>query len=244
MKNEALLQVEDIHASYGESRVLFGVSLDVQPGEVVSLLGRNGAGKTTTLKTITGLLPIDSGEILFEGETISNLPDYEVVSRGISYVPEDRQVFPDFTVEENLRMGSIRSQSSTFSMEDVYDEFPRLRNRKSQRASLLSGGEQQMLVIARALLSETKLLLLDEPTEGLAPQIVDDVIDIISNVRDRDITVLLVEQNVNAAMTVADRHYIIDKGNIVFEGTNDELADDDDIQEEYLGVGVDIDQLE
>lgn len=243
MADEPLLDVNDIHTSYGESHVLFGVSLSVNEGEVVSLLGRNGAGKTTTLRSIAGILPVDSGQITFQGENITNLQDYTIADRGISYVPENRQIFPDFTVEENLKMGKIHTTSENYTMEEVFDEFPRLRNRRSQRASQLSGGEQQMLVIARALLSDTKLLMLDEPTEGLAPKIVNDVIRIISEIKDRGITVLLVEQNVNAAVSVADRHYIIDKGEVVYEGSNQDMKENTELQEEYLGVGIDIKKI-
>lgn len=246
MTGQPLLSVEDIHASYGKSHVLRGVSLAVEEGKVVSLLGRNGAGKTTTLRSIVGVLQPTQGSVVFDGESITGHPDYEIANRGISYVPEDRQIFPDLTVTENLRMSTISGDDGdgVFDIEEAFEQFPRLRERRSQSASQLSGGEQQMLVIARALLSETKLLLLDEPTEGLAPQIVEDVVDIMREIRDRNIPTLLVEQNINAAMAVADYHYIINKGQIAFEGSTEELKAATDVQEEYLGVGADISRLE
>lgn len=239
MSDEPLLSLEDLHASYGESLILRGVNMHVDIGEVVSLVGRNGVGKTTMLRSIVGVLSPHQGRIVLDGENLVSLPEYKTVQRGVSYVPEDRQVFPDLTVAENLKMGNFKSKGGIFDMEEVFEEFPRLQERSNQRASTLSGGEQQMLVIARALLTRTKILLLDEPTEGLAPQIVDDVLDIIFDLKERGVTVLLVEQNVAAAMEVADRHYILESGEIVFQGSNQELESSPDVQEQYLGVGVD-----
>lgn len=238
MSSEPLLSVEDIHASYGQTPVLNGVSLSVEDGEVASLIGRNGAGKTTTLRTIMGIVRPDSGVVRFNGEEITGLPEYRTTRKGIRYVPEDRQVFPDLSVTENLQMGTISGGNPLFTVDEVFERFPRLRERRGQSGSQLSGGEQQMLAIARALLSETSLLLLDEPTEGLAPQIVADVLDIITTISQEGVTVLLVEQNIRAALTVAENHHIIDRGQIVYEGTSDELVSDDDIQQRYLGVGT------
>jgi branched-chain amino acid transport system ATP-binding protein len=234
-----LLDVDDVHAAYGESRILDGVSFAVEEGEVVSLVGRNGAGKTTTLRSVVGVLTPTSGTVTFDGEDVTDLPDHAHVERGMGFVAEDRKVFPDLTVEENLRMGAVASEGGIFSVESVFDRFPRLRERRDNLGSHLSGGEQQMLVIARALLAETKLLLLDEPTEGLAPQIVRDVLAVIEEIREMGVTVLLVEQNVRAAMAVADRHYVIDRGEIVFEGSTADLEAAEAVQERYLGVGVD-----
>lgn len=235
---ESLLSVEDLRAGYGETPVLHGVSMHVDRGEVVSLIGRNGAGKTTTLRSIVGVLQPSAGRIYLDGEDVTDRADYEKARSGIRYVPEDRQVFPDLTVEENLRVGAIDSADGIFTVEEVYQRFPRLRERRSQPASHLSGGEQQMLVIARALLGPTKLLLLDEPSEGLAPQIVRDVLDIVESIAARGVTILLVEQNVRAAMAVADRHYVINKGELVFEGTTEELDADEGVKERHLGVGA------
>jgi branched-chain amino acid transport system ATP-binding protein len=240
--NGALLSVDGIDAAYGQSRILRDLSLSVDRGEVVSLVGRNGAGKTTTLRAIVGILTPSAGTVTFDGEDITDLPDYETVARGIQYVPEDRQVFPDLTVDENLRMGQLRNEGAgTLSTDEVFERFPRLRERRSNRGSQLSGGEQQMLVIARALVGRTELLLLDEPTEGLAPRIVEDVIDIVETISDEGVTILLVEQNVQAAMAVADRHYVINKGQNVFEGTTPEVRAADDVLERHLGVGSETD---
>jgi branched-chain amino acid transport system ATP-binding protein len=240
--SDPLLSLDDVHASYGESHILRGVSMAVDPGEVVSLVGRNGAGKTTTLRSIVGVLEPTHGTVTFDGEDVTRLPDHERVQRGIQYVPEDRQAFPDLTVDENLRMGDLRSDGEgIYTIDEVYDVFPRLRERRSQSASHLSGGEQQMLVIARSLVGETDLLLLDEPTEGLAPQIVRDVLDVIDRIRDEGVTILLVEQNVHAAMETADRHYVIDRGQIVFEGDSAALEANQEVQERHLGVGATLD---
>jgi branched-chain amino acid transport system ATP-binding protein len=240
--SEPLLSLDDVHASYGESHILRGVSLAVDPGEVVSLVGRNGAGKTTTLRSIVGVLTPTHGTVTFDGGDVTQLPDHERVQRGIQYVPEDRRAFPDLTVDENLRMGDLRSDGDgIYTIDEVYDVFPRLRERRSQSASHLSGGEQQMLVIARSLVGETDLLLLDEPTEGLAPQIVRDVLDVIDRIRNEGVTILLVEQNVHAAMETADRHYVIDRGKIVFEGDTAALEANQEVQESHLGVGATLD---
>jgi branched-chain amino acid transport system ATP-binding protein len=236
-----LLSVEGIDASYGKSQVLRGVSLTVDDGEVVSLLGRNGAGKTTTLRAITGVLTPDRGDVYFDGEEISGLADFEISRRGISYVAEERSIFPDLTVAENLRMGQVKGGDGILTVEEVYDLLPRLEERRTYPASNLSGGEQQMLVIARALLSPTELLLLDEPTEGLAPQIVERVRELIGEIRANDVPILLVEQNLNVALDVADRGYIVDQGEIVYEGTTADLAEDERLQQEFLGVGQSVD---
>lgn len=236
MTSEPLLSLEGVHSSYGQTPVLHGVSMAVQDGEVASLIGRNGAGKTTTLRTIMGIVEPTSGTIRFGGEDIVGLPEYRTTRKGIRYVPEDRQIYPDLSVTENLQMGQLGGGESLFTTEEVFERFPRLRERRGQSGSQLSGGEQQMLAIARALLSETALLLLDEPTEGLAPQIVADVLDIIETLSEEGITVLLVEQNIQAALTVAENHHIIDRGEIVYEGTSDELMNDQRVQQQYLGV--------
>lgn len=238
---DRLLDVDGIDAAYGQSNILQNLSLSVDSGEIVSLVGRNGAGKTTTLRAILGILTPSAGTITFDGEDITDFPDHKTVNRGIRYVPEERQAFPDLTVDENLRMGQLKSGGEgTLTHEDVFELFPRLADRRSYNGSHLSGGEQQMLVIARALLGRTKLLLLDEPTEGLAPQIVEDVIEVVETISDEGVTILLVEQNVKAAMAVADRHYVINKGQNVFEGTTPELREAEDVMQKHLGVGAEM----
>lgn len=236
--NEPLLSLEDVHASYDQSHILKGVTMSVEEGEVVSLLGRNGVGKTTTLKSIVGVLLPHDGRITFNGEEVTTLPDHVRTKRGISYVPEDRQVFPALTVTENLRMGAIGTEENVLTIEEVFELFPRLDERRSNRGLQLSGGEQQMLSIARALLGRTDILLLDEPTEGLAPQIISDVLEAIEEIRDRGVTVLLVAQNLAAARQVASRHYVLHQGQIVFEGDSDALDAADDVREQYLGVSM------
>jgi ABC-type branched-subunit amino acid transport system ATPase component len=241
ISNRSLLALDAVYAAYGQSSVLRGVTLDVGVGETVSLIGRNGVGKTTTLRTIAGVLTTTAGSLQFDGEDISSVPDFERMQRGVSYVPEDRQIFPELTVAENLRMGEIGGAEHRFTVAEVYDLFPRLRDRRDYQGQQLSGGEQQMLAIARALVGPTELLLLDEPTEGLAPQIIADVIDIIEDIRDAGVTVLLVEQNLHAATSVADRHYVLHQGEIAYEGTTPELRDATEIIDRYLGVGATVD---
>ncbi|GAB6878166.1 ABC transporter ATP-binding protein [Halorubrum gandharaense] len=236
---DPVLAVDGVYASYGSGYVLRDVSLDVGDGEVVGLLGRNGAGKTTTLRAITGVNPPSDGSITFKGEEISTTPDYGISRRGISYVPESRDVFPDLTVLENLRMGGVSDGDGIMTVEEVLDWMPRLEERASLKASKLSGGEQQMLAIARALMGPTELLLLDEPTEGLAPKIIQDVVDVMETLKERGITILLVEQNLNTVLEVVDRVYVLDQGRNVYDGTIEELEADDHVQREYLGVGSD-----
>ncbi|MFC7203240.1 ABC transporter ATP-binding protein [Haloferax namakaokahaiae] len=238
--DDSLLSVEQIDTAYGKSQVLRDVSLEVGNGEVVALLGRNGAGKTTTLRSISGVIKPFDGTIVFDGTDITSLPDHEISRLGVSYVAEERAIFPDLTVAENLEMGRVNRDDGVFTIEEVYDLLPRLEERSEQLASHLSGGEQQMLVIARAVVGQTKLLLLDEPTEGLAPQIVEDVLDIIEHVSDQGIPILLVEQNLNAVLEVSDRNYILNKGEIVYEGTTEALQADEETQQQYLGIGASI----
>ncbi|SDX74653.1 ABC transporter ATP-binding protein [Halobellus clavatus] len=237
-ETETILAVEEISSSYGSGLVLEDVSLTVGKGEVVGLLGRNGAGKTTTLRSITGVIKPRSGKIEFRGQDITALSDHEISNLGISYVVEERAVFPDLTVEENLRMGGIKQPSGIMTIEEIFEWMPRLDERKELKASKLSGGEQQMLAIGRALRGKTELLLLDEPTEGLAPQIVEDVIDAIERIQEQDIPILVVEQNLNTIFEVADRVFILEQGRNVYEGTVAELRDDTETQQQYLGVGT------
>lgn len=223
------LAVKDIDTFYGDSHILYDLSLSVREGEVISILGRNGVGKTTTLRSIMGLTPPRSGAIHFKGKDITAQPPHETLVDGIALVPEERVIFPHLTVEENLRVPRARENSEPnrrVSMADVYEIFPRLEERKNQTGHSLSGGEQQMLSIARSLMTNPDLLMLDEPSEGLAPKIVADVHDVIRRLADDGLTILLVEQNVNLADSLADRHYILEKGTVQFEGHLDELSEE------------------
>jgi len=233
-----VLTVEDLTANYGTSQILFGVDLHVEKGEVVGLLGRNGAGKTTTLKCIAGVTPPEkTGTVTFEDETISDLPAHTISQHGIKLVPEDRDVIPTLTVEENLRLGGLRADVDVEErLEHVYDVFPRVEERKENRGDQLSGGEEQMVAIGRALMSDPQLLLLDEPTEGLAPTIVQDVIDVIQELKTQGYTTMIVEQNLKAALELTERNYILQQGDVVFESDTQTLEERDDVTEQYLGV--------
>ncbi len=236
----ALLELESIDAFYGEFQALFGVSLRVNEGEIVAILGGNGAGKTTTLLTISGLLKPRRGRILWKGNDITDMPAYKRVELGISHVPEGRGIFPKLTVYENLRVAaSIKRAKKVFedSLEMVYNMFPILKARREQLAGTLSGGEQQMLAIARALIQRPTLLMMDEPSLGLAPKLAREVISMASRLRDElGITVLLVEQNVGLSLKVADRAYVMETGRVVLEGTAKELEEDPRIRAAYLGL--------
>ncbi|MFP8889279.1 ABC transporter ATP-binding protein [Natrialbaceae archaeon A-CW2] len=233
-----VLSLENVNAGYGETQVLRNLSLEVGAGEVVSLVGRNGAGKTTTLRTILGIITPMSGTVAYRGEDISAIEATETVRRGIALVPEERRIFPELTVRENLELAALGGADSenALSLDEVLGMFENLAERTENIGSSLSGGEQQMLAIARALVGGAELILLDEPTEGLAPFIVQDVMDIVRQLNDRGITVLLVEQNVHVGLELADRNYVINQGEIVYEGTSAELEADEDILEQYLGV--------
>jgi branched-chain amino acid transport system ATP-binding protein len=235
--NHALLQVEDIHSYYGKSHILQGVSLAVLPQECLTLLGRNGAGKTTTLRSVIGLVAPRSGRILFKGRPISGRPPFEISRLGIGYVPEDRQIFASLTVLENLII-SVQKQRSEgpWSLERIFELFPRLAERRRNRGSQLSGGEQQMLSIARALMTNPDLLLLDEPTEGLAPLIVEKLLEIIQSLKQSGLTIILVEQDVHATRPVADRYCILQEGLLVHQSSHAEFWSQPELQERYLGV--------
>lgn len=231
-----MLSVDGIHTSYGDSSVLTDVSLTVESDQVVALLGRNGAGKTTTLRSIMGIQPPSAGSIRLQDEDITGLETYEIAQKGVGYVPEDRRVFPTLTVEEHILMSlGSRSGPAEEELSRLYDTFSPLEPLKSQEARHLSGGEQQMLSIARALATRPKLLLLDEPSEGLAPSIVQTVFDTIETLRS-DMTILLVEQNYVMARKVADQYYILDNGAVVSSGQMEELEQNDSLKETYLGV--------
>jgi len=233
-----LLDVTSINTFYGRSHILFDVSLSVEPGEVVSLLGRNGAGKSTTFRSIMGLSPPREGEIRFDGERISGLRPYRICRKGIGFVPEDRRCFPDLTVRENLEVASRRERevSSPWTVERIWALFPRLKEREKNLGSQLSGGEQQMLTIARTLMTNPRLLLLDEPSEGLAPLIVSLLAEMILRIRAEGVTVLLAEQNLHFCAKVSDRGYVIDKGSVKYEGTMTDLLDNEEIKGKYLAV--------
>ena len=233
-----MLRINDVHASYEQSEVLRGVSLKVNQGEIVAIIGANGAGKTTTLMTISGLIKISKGEIFFEERGLSNLPPHEIVRLGISQVPEGRRIFPRLTVLENLEMGAFlckEKQEIKNRLEMVYGYFPILAERSKQMGGTLSGGEQQMLAIGRALMSKPRLLLLDEPSLGLAPMIVSKIFEIIRKIRSQGVTVLLVEQNARAALMLADRGYVMETGTISMTNDAKALAADQRIREAYLG---------
>jgi branched-chain amino acid transport system ATP-binding protein len=228
------LEVEGVHTYYGESHVLQGVSLRVDPGEVLAILGRNGMGKTTLIRTIIGFTPPREGRVLYEGTEITRLPPFRMVALGMALVPHGRRVFPSLSVRENLDVA--RRGEGRWSLEQVYALFPRLRDRAGNRANKLSGGEQQMLAIGRALMSNPDLLLMDEPTEGLAPLLVREVGRVITELKRSGLSILLVEQNLALALSVADRVHVLSRGQIVHTGTPAELMGNDDVKTRYLGV--------
>ena len=232
-----VLTVKNINVYYGAIHAIKGISFDVNRGEIVTLIGANGAGKSTTLHTISGLLRSKTGDIEFLEESISHTAAHKIVSKGISHVPEGRRIFQGMTVEENLQMGAFVTKQDRIAhnLEYVYEQFPRLKERTSQIAGTLSGGEQQMLAMGRALMSDPELLMLDEPSMGLAPILVDQIFEIIENLNKAGTTILLVEQNAQMALSVADRAYVIETGRISLSGTGEELARSDEVRKAYLG---------
>lgn len=235
---DRLLRVEDLHAHYGKSHVLHGVSLEVGAREVVSLIGRNGSGRSTTLKAIMGLLPPSSGRITLQGRPVSGLQPYEICRAGVAYVPEEREVFANLTVDENLRMGEQpgAAGSCRWTVEQMFDYFPRLKERRNTLAGSLSGGEQQMLTICRSLLGNPQIILVDEPTEGLAPKIVAAVGECIDDIHRQGVSVILVEQKLAIALKVSSRMYVMGQGRIVYEGTPQEVAGNDRLLADWLAV--------
>ena len=233
-----MLEINGLETAYGQSQVLFGMELNVGKGEVVTLLGRNGMGKTTTLHSMMGLVPSRSGNIRFQGQELRELHSYQIAKTGLSLVPEGRQIFPNLTVLENLvATASNRSQSENpWNLDRVFDLFPRLPNRIHHMGNQLSGGEQQMLAIGRALMTNPKLLILDEATEGLAPLIRNEIWNCVSNLKSAGQSILLVDKNIDALTRIADRHYIIEKGKVVWDGTSSELQGNQDLQHRFLGV--------
>jgi branched-chain amino acid transport system ATP-binding protein len=234
----AMLEVNDVHAYYGNIHALKGVSLAVEEGEIVTLIGANGAGKSTTLNTICGLLSPESGTIRLAGQEIHGLPAHTVVARGVSQAPEGRRIFGRLTVQENLEMGAFLrddAESIQQDMQRVFELFPRLEERRRQLGGTLSGGEQQMLAIGRALMAHPRVLLLDEPSMGLAPLLVEDIFRVIRQLNEEGTTILLVEQNALMALSVASRGYVLETGQVVLAGTADELRENPQVQEAYLG---------
>lgn len=234
----ALLEVKDLQVYYGVIQALKGISFEVNEGEIVTLIGANGAGKTTTMQSIIGLIPSKGGSVTFDGNDITKTPCHKIVRSGLAQVPEGRRVFQELTVYENLLMGGFSEKNKTVLKRDVeaiYERFPRLAERKNQIAGTLSGGEQQMLAMGRAMMSHPKLLLLDEPSMGLSPLLVDQVFDIIKDFRKDGTTVLLVEQNAGKSLAISDRAYVLELGQIVMSGTGEELANSQRVKEAYLG---------
>ena len=233
----ALLSVKDLNVFYGSIHAVKGVSFEVEEGEIVTLIGANGAGKSTTLNTVAGLLKPRTGIIEFEGESLVGVPAHKMVTKGIALCPEGRRIFQDLTVHENLDMGAFtRTDDEAAEMREVvYERFPRLKERRTQRAGTLSGGEQQMLAMGRALMSKPKVMMLDEPSMGLAPILVQEIFDIIKVFNEMGTTVLLVEQNASMALSVADRGYVLETGRVVKTGKGSELLVDDDVRKAYLG---------
>jgi branched-chain amino acid transport system ATP-binding protein len=234
-----MLELKEIHTYYGLSHVIQGVSLTVEKGEIITLIGRNGAGKTTTLKSIIGLTPPRTGTVTFQGEDITHLPTHLIAQRGISFVPEERRVIPNLTVAENLKIGMLKNKDKSKNpklLERTFAYFPRLEERLTQKGGSLSGGEQQMLTMARGLVSDPAIMLIDEPTEGLMPLLVNQIAIILQEMNKGGVTILLVEQNVEMALSISTRGYVIDQGVIQFAGPAKELQQNREIQQRYLAV--------
>ncbi len=233
-----MLKIDNLHVSYGGIRALQGVSLEVPDGKIVTLIGANGAGKSTTLRTISGLVKADSGSITYDGQELLGQPINKILEKGIAMVPEGRRVFTNLSVVENLRIGAyLRNDKAQIEkdLEWVYELFPRLKERSWQMAGTLSGGEQQMLAVARALMSKPKVIMMDEPSLGLAPLVVKGIFDIIRTINDQGVTVLLIEQNANMALKIADHAYVLETGRITLTGTGRELLVNEDVKKAYLG---------
>jgi branched-chain amino acid transport system ATP-binding protein len=236
-----ILEVQGIHTYYGQSHILQGVSFEVEKGEIVTLLGRNGAGKTTTLKSILGIVAPRSGQITFLGEKISGLPPHVISQKGISFVPEERRIIPGLTVFENLKLAMLKNKDRSKTKEKeildrVMEIFPRLKDRLQQEGASLSGGEQQMLAIGRGLVSQPELMLVDEPTEGLMPILVQRIGEVLKEIQENGVTILLVEQNMEMALEISQRAYVIDEGVIKYKGTADEIRRNEEVQRKYLAI--------
>ena len=231
-----MLEIKELNVSYGAVHAIHGESIKVNDGEIVSLIGANGAGKTTILRTISGLKKADSGEIIFDGADLRKTEPSKIISLKLAHVPEGRHIFPDMTVEENLEMGAYADATNAEAvMEDVYERFPRLKERRKQLAGTLSGGEQQMLAVGRALMAQPKMILMDEPSMGLSPLLVKEIFSIIKEVNKKGITILLVEQNAKMALSISDRAYVLETGKITIEGPAQDLLNDERVKKAYLG---------
>lgn len=241
MNNQAMLKIENMHVYYGSIHALKGISIDVKAGQIVTLIGANGAGKTTTLQAITNLVKKSSGKVFFDDLDITHMSTHQIVNNGIALVPEGRRIFPNLTVYENLMMGAYARKETDSVKKDldwVLTLFPRLKERLKQLGGTLSGGEQQMLAVARGLMTRPKLLMLDEPSLGLAPLLVREVFQIIKKIREEGVTILLVEQNALAALKIADYGYVLETGKIVMQDTGQNLLSNDDVRKAYLGVAI------
>ncbi|MDP2409139.1 MAG: ABC transporter ATP-binding protein [Pseudolabrys sp.] len=236
MADSSILIVDGVETCYGLSQVLFGMSLSIAPGEMVTLMGRNGMGKTTTVRSIMGLTPARAGSIRFMGEEIRGLPPYKIAQHGIGLVPEGRQIFPNLSVRENLVATAVKRDGSAWTLDTVYGLFPRLSERETSMGNQLSGGEQQMLAVGRALMTNPRLLILDEATEGLAPLIRAEIWRCLAQLKDSGLAILVIDKNVGALLRVADRHFLIERGRVVWSGLSAELAAAPDVQHRYLGV--------
>ncbi len=230
-----MLEVRDLHAYYGKSHILHGVSMQVNAGEIVSLLGRNGVGRSTTIKAVMGQVA-GSGSVRFKGSEILGMKTFEIAHLGLGYVPENRDIFPTLTVEQNLRLGMKRSRPGKWSLEEMYQMFPRLKERQHTQAGVMSGGEQQMLTLCRTLMGDPELIMIDEPTEGLAPKIVELVGEYLRELKNRGVSVLLVEQKLSIALDISDRLYVMGHGQIVFEGSTADLKANEAVRREWLEV--------
>lgn len=234
----AMLEIKNLEVYYGMIQAIKGISFEVNEGEVIALIGANGAGKTTTLHAVTGLIPAKAGEIIFDGKNVAKIPGHKIVSMGMAHVPEGRRVFAELSVYQNLKMGAYTRKDKdeiAGNLEMVYKRFPRLKERKNQMAGTLSGGEQQMLAMGRALMSQPKIILMDEPSMGLSPIFVNEIFDIIQEVSAAGTTVLLVEQNAKKALSIADRAYVLETGRITLQGDAKELMNDESVKKAYLG---------
>ena len=230
-----MLKINDLHVSYGGIRAIRGISLEVPDGKIVTLIGANGAGKSTTLRSIVGLVKADSGSITYNDKELLNMPSNKIIEEGITLVPEGRRAFPDLTVLENIKIGAyLRKDNLSEDIKWVYDLFPRLKERHWQLAGTLSGGEQQMLAVARALMSKPKVIMMDEPSLGLAPLVVKGIFDIIKEINKQGVTVLLIEQNANMALKIADSGYVLQTGSIIMSGTGEELLANEEVRKAYL----------
>lgn len=231
-----MLKVNDLHVSYGGIKAIRGISFEVPDGKIVTLIGANGAGKSTILRSIVGLVRLDSGSVEYNGKSLTGLASNKIIEEGITLVPEGRRVFPDLTVLENIKIGAyLRKDNLESDIEWVYGLFPRLKERHWQLAGTLSGGEQQMLAVARALMSKPKVIMMDEPSLGLAPLVVRDIFDIIKEINKQGVTVVLIEQNANMALKIADYGYVMQTGNIIIEGAGEELLQNEEVKKAYLG---------